>query len=427
MNPISVAFEGKGPSRSARRAVNILGNYGVTPAKMDRALHQLDAILGQFRCRATFPITATVLRRNPAVVEAYQALGLEFAIHGYRHLDHCRLARTEQLTQLELARQLFDEVGVQAKGFRAPYLHANADTLAALQHQHLSYDSSQGLNWLVPNARATPSYDHLLTFYGALSASTYPSLPSLEGDLICIPYSLPDDEALMNHLSLHTTQQMSEIWLAVLRRSYELGELFTLGLHPERMLTCQEPLTAVLSEARRLNPAVWISRLDEIADWWRARSAARVQIREAADGRLQVSVTGPSGTTVLVRGVEVDAPARSWADGYQEVLRTTFTLHAPRRPFIGVSPTASPELSAFLRQQGYILETSRERHLYDHYLQQTSFSAPEQRTLLAQLRGTSLPLVRLGRWPHGAHSALAVTGDIDAMTLWDYGLRFLGR
>ena len=427
MNPISVAFEGKGPSHAARRAVNILGNYGVTPAKMGRALQQFAAILGQFGCRATFPITATVLRRNPDVVEEYQALGLEFAIHGYRHLDHFRLSRTEQLAQLELARQLFDEVGVQAKGFRAPYLHANADTLAALQDQHLSYDSSQGLNWLVPNARATPSYGHLLRFYGALSASAYPSLPSLQGNLTCIPYSLPDDEALANHLSLQKTDQMSEIWLAVLRRSHQLGELFTLGLHPERMLICQEPLTVVLSEARKLYPPVWIARLDEIADWWRARSAAEVRISDTAGGRLRVSVAGPSGTTVLVRGVEVDAATQAWADGYREVQGTTFTVRSPRRPFIGVSPTVSPELSTFVRQQGYIVETSQHGDRYAHCLQQTRFHAQDQRTLLAQIEGTSFPLVRLGRWPHGAHSALAITGDIDALTLWDYGLRFLGR
>ena len=47
--------------------------------------------------------------------------------------------------------------------------------------------------------------------------------------------------------------------------------------------------------------------------------------------------------------------------------------------------------------------------------------------LLAQIEGGDFPLVRLGRWPNGARSALCVTGDIDALTIWDYGLRFLGR
>jgi hypothetical protein len=36
------------------------------------------------------------------------------------------------------------------------------------------------------------------------------------------------------------------------------------------------------------------------------------------------------------------------------------------------------------------------------------------------------PLVRLGTWPDGARSALAVTGDIDALTIWDFAARFRG-
>jgi len=33
------------------------------------------------------------------------------------------------------------------------------------------------------------------------------------------------------------------------------------------------------------------------------------------------------------------------------------------------------------------------------------------------------PLVRVWRWPDGARSALAVTGDIDALTLRDFVVR----
>jgi hypothetical protein len=46
---------------------------------------------------------------------------------------------------------------------------------------------------------------------------------------------------------------------------------------------------------------------------------------------------------------------------------------------------------------------------------------------LAQVEGTGCPLVRLGRWPNAARSALAITGDIDALTLRDYGFRFLSK
>jgi hypothetical protein len=47
--------------------------------------------------------------------------------------------------------------------------------------------------------------------------------------------------------------------------------------------------------------------------------------------------------------------------------------------------------------------------------------------LLSQIEETDRPLVRLGRWPNSARCALAITGDIDALTLRDFGLRYLGR
>jgi hypothetical protein len=80
-----------------------------------------------------------------------------------------------------------------------------------------------------------------------------------------------------------------------------------------------------------------------------------------------------------------------------------------------------------LWQQGYIVEISEESHRYPCYFDQADFDTECERALLAQIESTGCPLVRLGRWPNGARSALAVTGDIDALTLWDYGLRVFRR
>jgi hypothetical protein len=427
VNPITIATKGKGLPNFLRRSVSIAGHYGLTSGKMDSALAQFVAVLHQFKCGATFPITSVALGRNHRVISKYQAQGIEFAVHGYRHVDHSQLSQAEQLAYLAQARQVFAKAGLWPKGFRSPYLRWDHDTLAALRQQGFVYDGSQALAWDVVNGHETPTYHRVLNFYGARSASEYPSLPHLEANLVQIPYSLPDDEALVERLPLKTTRQMSDIWLAILRCTHELGELFTLGLHPERIDACREPLIAVLSKARTLVSGIWIARLDEIAAWWRARAAATVEITDAGDGGFHLEVAGPNGTTVLARAVEVNAPTVPWADGYWQVKVTTLTVRAPHRPFIGVSPGVSPALVSFLRQQGYIVETSKEGYRYSYYFDQTEFTVEHERLLLAQVEGTNRPLVRLGRWPNGARSALAVTGDIDALTLWDYGLRFLGR
>ena len=427
MNPISVALQGKGVFNLARRAGSIVAGYGLTPRKMNLALERLIAILKRYECSATFPVTAVALGRNPHRILEYYQQGIEFAIHGYRHIDHCQLSRAEQAAQLALAKQLFDRVGITARGFRGPYLHANSDTLQAAQQQGLLYDSSQGLAWDVLNGGETPAYRHVLNFYGALPVNDYPALPSLEGGLVRIPYSLPDDEALTHRLSLQGPAQMSALWVAVLRRSYKLGELFTLGLHPERAAIFQTPLTDVLSEARRLNPPVWIARLDEIAVWWRALDEAATEVSEVNRNEFSLKVNGPDGVTVLARNVETEAPVQPWYNAYRQVLSTSFKARASQRPFIGVSPASSPEVLRFVKQQGYIVETSEQAHRYGCYLHQPNFTPTDQRPLLTRIEQSESPLLRLGRWPNGARSALAITGDIDALTLQDYSLRLIGK
>lgn len=427
MNPIAIAIKGKGILNVLRRGMSIAGRYGITPDKLDQALALFATILRQFECSATFPITTVALQRNPHIIRKYQAQGIEFAIHGYRHVDYSRLSIEEQSAHLQSAQQVFAQAGVQAQGFRCPYLRSSPATLQALSQHGLAYDSSQALAWNVLNGKETPAYLRVLDFYGTLPARHYPSLPSLQGDLVCIPYSVPDDEAIVERLSLASPDEGSTLWQAILQRTYELGELFVLGLHPERIAPCRKPLSDTLAAARRLAPSVWIARLDEIANWWRARAAATVQISDAGDHQVKITVEGPPGVTVLARGVQVQTATAIWANNYRQVGELSFSAPANKRPFIGVAPSSSPRLTSFLRQQGYVVETGADARACAFYIEQADLPEQDERAILSRIEQAEFPLVRLGRWPNGARSALCVTGDIDALTLWDYGLRLMGR
>lgn len=427
MNPISAALKGKGLHLLFQRAAGLARSYGLSSAKIESALQQFVGVLQSFECSATFPVVSVVLGRNPQIIQRCQEQGMEFALHGYRHVDHRALSGEEQLAAVASALQTFDRHGIVVRGFRGPYLHANTDTLLALQQHGLAYDCSQALSWDVVEDNESQTYRHALDFYGALSSHDHPSLPSLEGNLVRMPYNLPDDEALVHRLSPGTIAQMSKTWLAILRRSHELGELFTLGLHPERIALCHESLAAVLALAHRLFPSVWIARLDEIATWWKARAEATVTVVDAAQGSFWVTVDGPAGTTLMARGLEVEAPTMPWCDGYQWVEGTTVAVGSAVRPFVGLSPKTDPEMSSFLRQQGYVVEISEQSESYGCYLDQTHFAAKDQRPLLTRIESIARAIVRLGRWPNGARSALAISGDLDAVTLWDYGFRLLGH
>jgi peptidoglycan/xylan/chitin deacetylase (PgdA/CDA1 family) len=426
-NPLATAAKGKGLRHLLARAQAITSRYGLTSAKMDQALATLVNTLKRFDCQATLFVTAVTLARNKAVALKYHAQGIELAIHGLVHVDHTQLVLESQLAQLRRAQQLFEQAGIRTSGFRCPYLRSNADTVAALNENDFAYDSSPSLAWDVTDGLETDTYRRALDFYGAQAASDYPALPCWAGKVVRFPYCLPDDEALVERLRLPSGPAMSEIWLAILERTYTAGELFTLGLHPERAWLCQAALEATLAKARSLLPSVWIARLDEIDAWWRALSQTTFDLKSQDSGTFRIAIKAPSNATVLIRAVHAHTPAQPWTHSYQRVSEAEFTLQSSLRPVIGLSPDSPPALGEFVRQQGYLVEISADAQPFPVYLQRTSFGPDDQRPLLVQLENGDWPLVRLGRWPNGTQSALAITGDIDAFTLWDYGLRFIGH
>jgi peptidoglycan/xylan/chitin deacetylase (PgdA/CDA1 family) len=429
MNPLAVAARGKGFPGLLRRAGTIWGRYGLTTYKMGGILAHFAQILGQFECGATFPITTATLARNRNVINQYHAQDIEFAVHGLYHVDHSRLSLPQQLNYLEQCRRLFTSYGLTSDGFRCPYLRWNSDTIAALSQTGFLYDSSQALAWDVGQGTAdNEAYRRALEFYGALQASQYPSLPRWENGLVEIPYCLPDDESLVDRFQYRDSVPMSHLWREILAETYRLGELFTLGLHPERIYPCETALKQVLEQARCLSPGVWITRLDTIARWWKERMEATVTVTSKEGGKFHLYIQGPAGMTVMARGVALFSPSVVWYGPYRLVADAQQVhFYAEQRPFIAVSPASSPYLKSFLHQQGYIVEEAENGQRHVLFLERPQFGHQDERPLLAQIEQGDFPLVQLGRWPHGARSALCITGDIDALTIWDYSLRFLGR
>lgn len=423
-----MAVQGKGLVGMMRRARRIVHHYGLTPARMDRILHDFVDTLRPFNCAATFPITAVALARSKGVVEKYLPDNIEFAVHGYYHVDHSRLTLAEQVAYLERTRHLFHERGMAGDGFRSPYLRWSNDTMAAVRQNGFLYDSSQALYWDVMDGKETESYRQVLQFYRAVPAQEYPALPYMEPDstVVRIPYCLPDDEALIDRLGLESSGTDENPWLKILAETSQLGELFTLGLHPERINLCKPWLTEVLHQARQMTPDVWMTRLDEVARWWRARMETDLCITQEDERVYRLDAQGPEGLTLLARDVKLLESGLDWDGRYQAGTGPRLVFESPCRPFIGVSPGSDPALSHFLRQQGYIVEPAPAPGIHSIYLDLPHFTLEAGRPLLAQIEEGEGPLVRLGRWPNRAKSALVVTGDVDALTIWDYGLRLFG-
>jgi peptidoglycan/xylan/chitin deacetylase (PgdA/CDA1 family) len=427
MHPVAVAAKGKGAWNTVRRAGAIGSRYGVGPHRMERRLATMLGLVERYGCSATLPVPASVVARHAPVVARYATFGLEFAVHGLHHVDHTDLPRAEQHRQLALARQTMRDARVNAVGFRAPYLRVNDDTLAAVRANGFLYDASQAFHWddeLVPRQGA---FQRAIDFYGSLPAEAHPVVPWHEHGVVRIPYCLPDDEAVVDRLALEP-DQIAAVWLRVLRSIRARGELFTVTVHPERIDAGAVGVAAVLAAARTGSPPVWIARHDEIARWWRDRAETNLVVSSARPGWIRVRARGPAGLTLLARNVVVAGRTEPWVGCMVRVRGTEVEVEAgPPRPFIGVHPRCPGSVSQFLRDQGYIVEIARSDRDHACFVQRDRFDLDDRLPLLARIEGGSFPLMRLGRWPSGAASALSVTGDVDALTIGDYASRLRGR
>ncbi len=416
-----------------RRAWAIVRRTGFTVHQMRRSLVGFADLLARYDARATFPVTAVALHRHPTVFRRLLARAptVELAIHGHRHTDLSLLSEADQAAEIEQAAALFRANGIPFAGFRAPYLRWNGSLMATLEAAGLWYDSSQCILWPVLDEATLDSTQRecvqlLCDFCQPLPAETYPALPFWLNDMLEIPVSLPDDEMLVERLRLRDEEQMATIWSAVLEQCHARGELFVLQLHPERFPLCAEAVESLLSRAQRLRPPVWLTSLGGVTAWWREKRALHLDLVPLGEGLWEVIAEGPERGALMVRGAEVESESvpgygRPAGRPYALVSQRRFRLRADVCPCVGVSPAASLELVQFLTDQGYLLEVSDRTDGHTVYIDRGgSLARSDVLPLLAEIEAAPGPLVRWARWPEGAGSALAVTGDVDALTVWDY-------
>ena len=420
---LAMSIRGRGPVGSAARTAMVLSRFGPTASAMARRLDRYAAIASDFGIQPTWPTTACVLARHPELVRRLAERGAEIAVHGLVHGDHKALDREAQREAIGRAMDIFERDGIRPAGFRGPYLRYNAATLEVLRALGLRYHSSQAVAFPLwdndPDPGRVQSYELALDLYSARDANRVSVIPRLQDGLVDIPVAVPDDEILVERLRLDEGARISQ-WLHMLDVTYDRGALFPLQLHPERIDELGEALRATLAEARRRRPSVFIARLDEIASWWLRRSAFALDVGRSGDRRYRVRLRADPDATLLVRGLDV---ARTPWYGNDEIShQPDFEVESQRAPVVGLSRRSLPAVRGFIAEEGFPVEVSDDREAYGAYVDVDSDRWSEVDVLQAIDRGPG-PLARIWRWPEGARSALAVTGDIDALTLRDFVTR----
>lgn len=424
-----VMFRSRGFSGTIARIARIVLRFGMTAGSFEAKLKSYADLTERFDCTPTFPVTAIALKRHPKLFARFARRNIEFAVHGYTHVDYRSLSAETQNAHMDKAIAIFESHHIPFVGFRAPYLRANAETLRALRGRQFAYDSSQAMLWHVVDGATSDSrewqdYRGVLEFYDARDVSHNLSLPRIADRLIAIPVSMPDDEVIVDRLGIRDYRRIAEIWERMLNESYDRGELFTLQLHPERIAICDRALESVLQLARRFDPPVWVASLREIAEWWKERKDFDCEIQAESNGRWLVEARCSPRATLLVRNCTTESPTYAWASGYQVVENRRFVVESQLRPFVGVAPTTSRDAVEFLRGEGYVVEKTGEPEEYSVYLDDLAeFDQSQEKSVVDAIEGSDCPLIRFWRWPSKARSALAVTGDVDATSLVDFAMR----
>lgn len=417
-------FRERGPEFVFRRGASVLERYGLLTAKVARAVAACVGALAQLDAAPTLATPGVIVEKNPGFVRQVQAAGAEIAVHGYQHLELVNLSPIEAEHQILRAVETFERHGIKARGFRAPYLRCSDRMLDTLPDGLFDYSSNQPIWWnQLPEAtppKAQRFFDQLNGFYGGSSAEESICVPWRREKMIEIPVCLPDDMLLRDGMNL-TTEQIARAWGSMLDRIYGRGELFTLLFHSELASICKEPIIMLVLKARAMHPKVWVARLGEVSDWWVEKQHFNIGLSQS-EGQLHLKFNCSERATILVRDLEPVGVSLDWDGTYRQLMGQQLDVPAKPLPFIGIDG-ASPAVEV-LRAQGYIVETGEMASSCAAYLDRAALvGLTNPVKLIDHVEKSRGPLVRYGRWPDGAKAALCVTGDLDALTLFDYASR----
>jgi hypothetical protein len=291
----------------------------------------------------------------------------------------------------------------------------------------------------VPLDRLTPTlrsgYEKSLSLFQAIAPSAYTLRPHFEGELVRIPTSIPDDEMLYDRLRITDQADLGKLWCEVMSRVYQLSGIYTLNLHPERGVLCKPALKQLLAYSQRQPIPVWLACLHDVEKWWRERREFTFTIEPSGVGSWRVEAFCTPRATVLARHLTVDAvPALEWADADTVVLERRFSVSAAACPCIALSRRTSADVENFLHEQGYPAQRvdAEAAEGYALFLDipkrlgsSRSAQMKARSALLARIESLERPLVHFGVWPDRARAALAITGDIDSITVQDFFLRIV--
>jgi hypothetical protein len=195
-------------------------------------------------------------RVDPGLLRELTGRGFEIGVHGLRHDRSLFATRDSFEAQQPALRELMKRLG--AVGFRSPSTHRIFNWLGELP---VDYDCSM------------PHSDPFEPQPGGCCSLW----PFFIGDVVELPYTLPQDHTLFTLLG----HQTPDVWLEQAGRIEQEHGLIECLTHPDPGYlgnTCNRAMYAEFLRAMAERPQIWRALPREIAAWWRLRDLGEGEI-----------------------------------------------------------------------------------------------------------------------------------------------------
>lgn len=420
-------FKKRGLKFISQRAKKLSGRYGITPNKAVERIRHSVIEMGRSGCKPTFFVPAIVVNRNLSFIRELQGMGCEIGVHGYQHVDLKNYPPAQASLQLSKAKAALLEHGLQVHGFRCPYLSISDGLIQAVPEGLFQYSSNRSveLNYPLTDKHGVPvMFETIQTFYQPVSAEAEFCLPWMDHGMVEIPVCVPDDLQLHDGLQ-YSLEEISSAWVEILEKTHQRGELFNLMFHPELVDACEAPFLDVLQQARQPEKNIWVTQLRDVCDWWLEKQMFSVSVK-ADKGFSYLDIQCSSRATVLCRGAIFHPPFQPWDQTWNILPARQVQLADGSLPLIHLQEGIPDWVRPTLTRLGYIAAPAENGGLCSLQVDIDFLNGIANPVQLEQaIENSSAPLIRFWSWPDGCHSALCLTGDLDALSLVDYASRLL--
>jgi peptidoglycan/xylan/chitin deacetylase (PgdA/CDA1 family) len=413
---------------SLQRTAHIASRYGMDNQRLRSSIWEYAALCNARGFTPTFPVTATVLKRSPSLFkDIMQRHQVEFAVHGYRHIDYSSAPVSTFKEHLGEALRIFKECRIPVSGFRFPFLRGTDALVRVLPSYGFNWDSSRPFFWSMPDIRSV-SQDRRQAFLrigasyqSAFSVSETPVPESRQG--FCeIPVSMPDDDMLLERLGL-PPERIHAVTANMLKQVRAAEGILVLQLHPERFPFFKRALTGLMRSIQE-DETVWPASLGEVSRWWAEKNASRWSL-ESRRGRFRLFVEAGDRVRVLARTAPPVRNLKPHGGDWTVLPGKAWTFESRKKPVVGVHPSTASRFLEFLQNEGWFYEVSSQKDAYSVYLNghwtpEGTIGESFHRVVLA----TTFPLLRFAKWPEARKCCVAVSGDIDAVDIQDYLVRY---